>query len=314
MPSSPTTQPPSRFQGIVPPIVTPLADDDRLDDSGCERLLEHQIEGGVDAIFLLGSSGEIVSLSHQLRADFVHKACRIVNRRVPVLVGITDNSVVETKRLAQVAADAGADAVVLTTPFYYPVDQAELKTFVQSVLQGIDLPLLLYNMPAMTKLWFAPETVAELAQIDQIVGIKDSSQNLDYFRQLTSLKSIRPDWTFLIGHETLLADSLRVGGTGGVNLGTNLFPKLFSRLMQAHRENDDAAVQGLQTKIDALAPIYEIANSSAPLLPLIGITKTALSILGICNDHLAPPHRPCTPEQRQQLTVVLEQLKSTLGA
>ncbi|QDS89924.1 putative 2-keto-3-deoxy-galactonate aldolase YagE [Rosistilla ulvae] len=314
MPSSLPTQQSSRFQGTIPPIVTPLADDDRLDDAGCERLLEHLIEGGVDGIFLLGSSGEIVSLSQQLRADFVRKACRIINQRVPVFVGITDNSVVETKRFAQVASDAGADAVVLTTPFYYPIDQSELKTFVQSVLQGTDLPLLLYNMPAMTKLWFEAETVAELAQMDQIVGIKDSSQDLDYFRQLTSLKSVRPDWTFLIGHETLLAESLRVGGTGGVNLGTNLFPSLFSSLMQAHRANDDAAVQGLQTKIDSLAPIYKIANSSSPLLPLIGITKTALSIMGICNDRLAPPHHPCTPEQRQQLTAVIERLKTTLGA
>ncbi|QDV70480.1 putative 2-keto-3-deoxy-galactonate aldolase YagE [Rosistilla carotiformis] len=301
-----------RFQGNIPPIVTPLVEDDRLDDAGCERLLEHLIAGGVDGIFVLGSSGEIVSLSHQLRADFVRKTCRIVNRRVPVLVGITDNSVVETRRLARVAAEAGADAVVLTTPFYYPVNQRELKTFVHCVLQGTDLPLLLYNMPAMTKLWFEAETVAELAQIEQIVGVKDSSQDIDYFRKLVGLKSVRPDWTFLIGHETLLAESLHAGGTGGVNLGTNLFPHVFAKLMQAHRSGDDASVRDFQAKIDALAPIYKIADSSAPLLPLIGITKTALSIMGICSDRLAPPHQACTPEQRQELVKVIEQLKTTL--
>ncbi|MEW4562450.1 dihydrodipicolinate synthase family protein [Bremerella sp. JC770] len=300
------------FQGIIPPIVTPLADDDRLDLAGCERLLEHQITGKVDGLFLLGSSGEIASLSHQLRAEFVRAACRMVNGRVPILVGITDTSLVETIHLARVAEEAGADGVVLTTPYYYPVNQAELMTFVKAVLPATRLPLLLYNMPAMTKLWFHLETVAELAQIEQIVGIKDSSQDIEYFRGLTELKSVRPDWTFLIGHETLLAESLAIGGTGGVNLGTNLFPTLFSELMTAHRAQDDALVKEYQAKIDLLEAIYDVADRTLPLLPLIGVTKTALSILGICDDRLAPPHHRCTPEQRQRLSEVLRQLKTTL--
>ncbi|MBA2114137.1 dihydrodipicolinate synthase family protein [Bremerella alba] len=310
-PSHKPTDLPS-FQGIIPPIVTPLADNDHLDISGCERLVEFLIEGGVDGLFILGSSGEIASLSHNLRAKFVREICRMVNRRIPVLVGITDNSVVETVQLARAAEEAGADGVVLTTPFYYPVNQAELKTFVQSVLSETKLPLLLYNMPAMTKLSFAVETVAELAQIDQIVGIKDSSQDIEYFRRLTKLKSVRPDWTFLIGHETLLAESLAAGGTGGVNLGTNLFPKLFSDLMIAHRNRDEALMKDYQGKIDQLEAIYNIADRSLPLLPLIGVTKTALSILGVCEDRMALPHQGCTHEQRHRLTEELERLKTTL--
>ncbi|EAQ81405.1 dihydrodipicolinate synthase DapA [Blastopirellula marina DSM 3645] len=298
---------------MFPPIVTPLAGPDQIDEAGCERLLEHLIAGGVDGIFLLGSSGEIASLSHRLRAEFVQKACQIVNRRAPVLVGITDNSIVETNRLAQAAAEAGADGIVLTTPFYFSVSQAELVTYVQAVLQETELPLLLYNMPAMTKLWFEFETVAELAQIEQIVGIKDSSQDINYYRKLTSLKSIRPDWAFFIGHETLLAESLHAGGTGGVNLGTNLFPRLFANLMQAHRANDVSLVKSYQTKINQIEALYNVADRSLPLLPLIAITKTALSIMGICDDRLASPHHRCTAEQRQQAAIVLERLNTELG-
>ncbi|UUO08728.1 dihydrodipicolinate synthase family protein [Blastopirellula sp. J2-11] len=312
MPSSSLTTNCSKFQGMFPPIVTPLAQPDQIDEAGCERLLEHLIAGGVDGIFLLGSSGEIASLSHRLRAELIHQVCQIVNQRVPVLVGITDNSVVETNKLAQAAAEAGADGVVLTTPFYFSVSQAELVTYVKAILQETELPLLLYNMPAMTKVWFEVETVAELAQIEQIVGIKDSSQDIQYYRKLTSLKSIRPDWAFFIGHEALLAESLFAGGTGGVNLGTNLFPHLFANLMQAHRDQDVLSVKKYQAKIDQIETLYNVADRSLPLLPLIAITKTALSIMGICDDRLASPHHRCTAEQRQQAAIVLERLNTEL--
>ncbi|MFI4874893.1 MAG: dihydrodipicolinate synthase family protein [Blastopirellula sp. JB062] len=302
-----------RFQGIYPPIVTPLTQEGRLDETGCRRLLEHLIDGGVDGIFLLGSSGEIASLSHMLRAELVRLTCQIVDRRVPVLVGVTDNSVVETNRLVKAAAEAGADGVVLTTPFYFTVSQAELIAYVKAVLQETDLPLLLYNMPAMTKVWYEIDTVAELAQIDQIVGIKDSSQDMAYYRDLTSLKSIRPDWSFFIGHEALLAESLHAGGTGGVNLGTNLFPRLFANLMRAYRNQDEMLVKECQGKIDRLESLYRIADRSLPLLPLVAVTKAALSILGICEDHLAAPHQRCTDEQRSEATIALERLSADLA-
>ncbi|MEX0792036.1 MAG: dihydrodipicolinate synthase family protein [Pirellulaceae bacterium] len=301
------------FTGNIPPILTPLADYDRLDEGGYERLLEHLIRGGMDGIFLLGSSSETVSLSHRLRVELIQKGCRHIAHRVPVLVGITDNSVVETVQLAHEAAEAGADGLVLTTPFYFPVSQAELKVYVRAVLKETNLPLMLYNMPAMTKLWYAFETVAELAQHEQIVGIKDSSQNMKYFRQLTTLRSVRPDWSFLIGAEAHLAESLRHGGSGGVNMGPHLFPRLFTELLKAHRAGDTQRVDEYQIKIDQIAEVYRVAEGPVSLLSLISTTKTALSILGICNDLMASPHLTSSPAQRGQIESIVTRLKSELG-
>jgi 4-hydroxy-tetrahydrodipicolinate synthase len=113
-----------QLRGIVPPLVTPLRGRDRLDVAGLERLIEHVLRGGVSGIFLLGTTGEAPSLSHRLRHELVRRACRIVDGRVPVLVGVTDTSFVESTALARRAADSGAQAVVLSATFYLRADQA----------------------------------------------------------------------------------------------------------------------------------------------------------------------------------------------
>src|SRR5262245_51773943 len=117
---------PAPLAGIFPPIVTPLRDRDTLDVDALERLIEHVLGGGVDGLFLLGSTGEGPGLSHRLRMDVVERGCRVVAGRVPVLVGVTDTSFAESLRLASCAAAAGAQAVVLAPPSYFPASQEEL--------------------------------------------------------------------------------------------------------------------------------------------------------------------------------------------
>ena len=114
------------IEGIIPPLVTPLADRDELDRDGLERLVEHVVEGGVSGLFILGTTGEAPSLSYRLRRELVDRVCTRVGQRVPVLVGITDTSFVETIELARVARAAGASAAVLSTPYYFPAGQTEL--------------------------------------------------------------------------------------------------------------------------------------------------------------------------------------------
>lgn len=138
-------------QGVIPPLVTPLRDRDTLDEAGLERLIEHVISGGVSGIFVLGTTGEAPSLSYRLRRTLIGRACRQADGRVPVLVGITDTAFVESVAMARVAADAGAAAVVLATPYYFPAGQTELSAYINNIISELPLPLLLYNMPAMTK-------------------------------------------------------------------------------------------------------------------------------------------------------------------
>ena len=184
--------------GIVTPMVTPLAGKDKLDAAGLERLIEHILGGGVAGVFILGTTGEGPSLSHRLRCELIDRTCRQVASRVPVLVGITDPSLTEAANLATYAADAGAQAVVVSSPYYFPVGQTELLSFIRPLVRTLSLPLYLYNMPILTKTCFAVETVRKLAQLEGIVGLKDSSGELDYFRQVVESAKERPDWQLFV--------------------------------------------------------------------------------------------------------------------
>lgn len=293
------------LQGIIPPLVTPLRDRDTLDLEGIERLLERVIGGGVGGVFILGSTGEAPSLSYRLRRELIGQVCRRVAGRVPVLVGITDTAFVESVNLARAAADAGADGLVLTTPYYFPAGQTELIEYIEHLVPELPLPLMLYNMPSLTKVWFEIETLRRLAQHERIVGVKDSSGDLVYYRHLCALRAERPDWTFFMGPEHLLVESVALGGDGGVNGGANIFPRLFGEAYEAARAGDTARTEALQRRIEALQAIYEIGKYTSRF---IKATKCALSLLEVCDDFMAEPfHRFKAPE-RARVKAVLDEL------
>ena len=136
------------FKGIIPPLATPLADRDALDVAGLERLIPHVLDGGVHGLFLLGTTGEGPSLSHRLQQEFVTRCAQLVDRRAPLLVGVTDTSVEESLALCRHAADAGADAVVLAAPYYFPMHQQDLVRYVQEFAAASPLPVLPSYEPA----------------------------------------------------------------------------------------------------------------------------------------------------------------------
>lgn len=295
------------ISGIVPPLVTPLAARDQLDRPGLERLLNHVIDGGVSGVFILGTTGEAPSLSYRLRRILITETMKIVDGRVPVLVGVTDTAFVETVDLAKHAADAGADAAVLTTPYYFPAGQTELSTYVRNIAQQIPLPLMLYNMPGLTKVWFDIQTLETLSDIESIVGVKDSSGHLDYFQRLCGLKARRPDWSIFIGPESKLAEAMAAGGDGGVNGAANFFPTLFVRWHAALVSGDQATAAACQLQVNALQQIYDVGKYASRH---IKATKSALSILGICNDMPADPFHAFLAPERAKVEAILHEVKS----
>ncbi len=294
------------IRGIVPPLVTPLTDRDSLDKVGLERLVEHVLAGGVHGLFILGTTGEAPSLSYRLRRELIDKVCRQVKDRVPVLVGITDTSFVESISLAKTAAESGASAVVLSTPYYFPAGQTELLGYVQNLLLQLPLPLILYNMPSLTKVWFELPTLHKLSEEKGIVGIKDSSGDLDYFKSLMSLKTARPEWSIMIGPEAMLPEAMSAGGDGGVAGGANIYPALFVELYDACVANDPHRIAAAREKVIQLQGIYEIGKYASRF---IKATKCSLSLLDICDDFMAEPfHRFHAPE-RQRVKAVLDAMK-----
>src|ERR1051326_4841612 len=185
--------------GIIPPLVTPLRSRDELDIAGLERLVERALAGGVSGLFLLGTTGEGPGLSYRIRRELIDRVCVQVKKRLPVLVGVTDTAYVETINLAHHAAEAGADAVVVAPPYYLPEAQPELQEYLSHLVSDLPLPLFLYNMPSLTKVSFEIETLRWAMQQPRIIGLKDSSGNMIYFRRSAGLLKDRPDWTLLIG-------------------------------------------------------------------------------------------------------------------
>lgn len=298
---------PQPLRGIVPPLVTPLLGHDTLDQAGATRLIEHVIDGGVAGVFILGTTGEAPSLSYRLRRQTIDLVCRAVKGRVPVLVGITDTAFVESVAVAEHAADAGADAVVLTTPYYFPAGQTELTAYVEHVVEALTLPLVLYNMPSLTKVWFEIPTLRHLAADPRIIGVKDSSGDTEYYRELIGLKQVRPDWTILIGPEHLMAESVGWGGDGGVSGGANLYPGLFVRCYEAAARGDHDEVAASMVAIEMLQRVYDVGKYASRI---IKGTKSALSLRGICSDRMAEPFRHFLAPERGKVEAILDELES----
>jgi 4-hydroxy-tetrahydrodipicolinate synthase len=229
-----------------------------------------------------------------------------------VLVGITDTSFVESIQLAETAQTAGASAVVLSTPYYFPAGQTELTMYIEHVTDGLPLPLMLYNMPSLTKVWFEIDTLRRLSGIDKIVGIKDSSGDLEYFAKLVTLRSLRPDWSILIGPEDLLTEAIALGGDGGVCGGANVLPELFCGCYEAAVSGDQPRAETLIRQIRDFQEIYTIGKYASRF---IKATKSALSLLGICSDFMAEPFNHFLPPQRQQVREILRRFVAadTLG-
>jgi 4-hydroxy-tetrahydrodipicolinate synthase len=296
---------PKPLRGIVVPMITPLKAHDKLDVEGLERLIEHIIGGGVNALFILGTTGEGPSLSYQVRNEMIERTCSQVAGRVPVLVGITDTAFSESVSVACKAKDAGAQGLVLAHPPYFPAAQPEILSYLEHLAPELPLPMFLYNMPSHTKLVFQPKTVRAAADIDGIVGLKDSSANMFYFHQVQMLLKDKPDFTLLVGPEELLAETVLLGGHGGVNGGGNMKPQLYADLYNASVAKDFKKINALHDKVmEISSKIYTVGAYSSYLRGL----KCALSCMGICSDDLAEPFQPFGPEERKIIQQRVEEL------
>jgi dihydrodipicolinate synthase/N-acetylneuraminate lyase len=282
------------LRGIITPLATPLAlcneAEPTLDVPGLERLIEHVLAGGVNGVFLLGTTGEFTSLGREMRQEIIRRSCAQVNRRVPVLAGITDTAISETLRLADTAVEAGADAVVLAAPYYFQNSQDDLLRYLELITKRLSLPLFLYNIPHLTKTSFEPETVRRAADFPGIVGLKDSTGDLQYLEKTVALLRDRPGFSVLIGPEEMLLECMKRGAIGGVCGGSNLNPTMFVELYNAIVRGDTKCASELQEKVEESSrALYRVGYPGSSYLRGI---KAALALAGICGSDPAPPFAP----------------------
>lgn len=292
-----------QFHGIIPPVITPLRDAEHLDEAGLEKLIAHLIDGGVHGLFMLGSNGEGPSLDESVQHDLIRRTCRQVDGRLPVLMGISHTCLAKSLAAAKVAADAGCTAVVSTAPYYMPPNQSEVLGYFRELAQRSPLPLVLYNFPTLAKVPIEPQTFAELLDEPNIVGMKDSSGDLEYFARIVQAARKRPGASLLAGKEANLANIIALGGHGGVTGGANVWPQLLVGIYDAAVANDGPRIAEWKAKVIEFGKIYSVAGNQ--FSAAIAALKTALELRGICSGVLAPPIRPVTAEQKSNIAEIL---------
>ncbi|GHV32101.1 dihydrodipicolinate synthase family protein [Bacteroidia bacterium] len=299
------------IKGIIPPMIAPLLDTDILDTQGLENLVEHLIAGGVNGIFVLGTTGEAQHLSIKIKAELIQKTATYIRGRVPLLVGITDTSVYESIRIAEMAVKNKAAAVVAAPPYFFALGQPELIEYYQLLADKSPLPLYLYNMPSHTKTMIEVDTVEKLAKHKNIIGLKDSSANGIYFCKLLTLFKDRPDFGLFVGPEEMMASMVLMGAHGGVAGGANVYPKIFVDLYEAAVAKDVDKTIALQNKMLQVSQhLYGIGRFGSSYIKGI---KTALSLKGICSDFLAQPFNLFKEPEKEKVKKAVELLDKLLA-
>ncbi len=295
------------LKGIIPPMITPLTEKGDLDVAGLEKLIEHLLAGGVHGIFLLGTNGEGPSLTYALRKELISKACKIIDKRVPILVGITDTSFEGSIDIANYSKEAGADVVVVAPPYYFPISQEEMIEYLEKLIPALPLPVMMYNMPSCTKMHLSVETVKKAKELGAI-GIKDSSGDVFYLYSLIDEFKNSPEFSIIAGTELYLPETIIYGGHGAVAGGANFFPKLFVDLYNASLTNDKTAIFELRDQVLKLySTIYNIGNHVSRFTKG---TKSALFAMGICNDYMAQPLRNFNEEGRNKIKKYVEEFNA----
>ena len=298
------------MSGIIPPVVTPLVNDNELDEQGLERLINHLLEGGVHGLFLLGTTGEATSLRYKLRERFVRQTCNLVNKRIPVMVGITDTSFDRSVEMAYVYKDAGADMAVVAPPYYFPISQVEMCRYLDDLVPKLPLPYLLYNMPSHTKLHLSVDTVKH-AKDSGALGIKDSSGDMLYLYSLIEAFKNSPEFAVITGVELFIPETILQGGHGAIPGGANIFPRLFVDFYQASLERDKERIDFLrQIVLKLYQTIYNVCTFSSRFL--VG-TKCALAALGICNEYVARPLYIDKDVDRDAVHRYVNEIKEMMG-
>ncbi|KAA2219901.1 dihydrodipicolinate synthase family protein [Maribacter flavus] len=299
-----------KFKGIIPPMITPILSNSKLDYDGVGKIVNHLIEGGVNGIFILGTTGESISLSYESRRNLIKETATRIEGRVPLLVGITDTSIEESLNLASLAYESGAEAVVATPPFYFHLGQEELFEYYWDLANQTKLPLFLYNMPSMTKISMSVETAVRLSQHPNIIGLKDSSANTVYFQALKySIK--RKDFSLFVGPEEIMAETVLMGGSGGVTGGANLFPKLYVKMYEAALAHDFDRIKIFQKQILEIATLlYTVGKYNSSYLKGV---KGAASLLGLCENQMASPLKPFLPKEMEKISTNLEGIMANLN-
>lgn len=278
-----------KIRGVVPPVVVPDTEDRRLDVASFERSIDRMIDAGVDGLFFLGSSGEVVFSTDERRDEVVREAVRIVDHRVPVLVGIIDTEterVIEHGRRAQ---ELGADALVATAPFYALGGMADVEEHFRILHEELDLPVFAYDIPVCVHTKLPWKLLAKLGAEGVLAGVKDSSGDDISFRYLCQENErLGHPLSLLTGHEIVVDGAYLSGADGSVPGLANVEPHGYVRMWNAAEAGDWATVKAEQDKLNELSHIFDVTTGVQGFGGGVGAFKTALMLMGVYESNQMP--------------------------
>ena len=277
------------FSGSIVAIVTPFRGG-KLDRKAYADLIEFQIANGTSGIVPVGTTGESATLSHDEHKEVIKHCIDVVNKRVPVIAGAGSNATAEALQLTQAAKDLGADASLHITPYYNKPTQEGLFRHFKTIAENVALPLVVYDCPSRTGVSVAPETVARLAAVKNIVALKDAEGNLDYTSAVRSLCDI----TILSGNDSLNLPILAVGGKGAISVLANVAPRATADLIAAFLRGDAATAEKLHRQWFPLCKSLFVESNPIPV-------KAALEMMGMITGELRPPLYPISDKGREVL-------------
>lgn len=288
-------------KGVIPPIITPVDAEENVDSKGLKRVIDHVIDGGVHGVFVLGSNGEFYAFDFENQKRAVEITVEHANGRVPVYAGASAVTTKECIKLAQMAESAGADALSVLTPMFIQPNETELYNHYQAIAKATKLPILLYNNPGKTTNNISLSLLQKLAQIENIVGIKNTS--LDFAQTIQFIDAAKDIENFevLSGTDYYIYGTLAYGGVGCVAGTANVAPRLVVDIYDKFVAGDHARALEAQYKLMPLRNTY--SYGSFPV-----VMKDCLNLLGI---HVGNPVKPidhCTEERLEAIKKILTDL------
>ena len=293
----------AQLKGIVVPIITPMNEDETINEQELRSQVNRMIENGIHGIFPFGTNGEGYILDEKEKEQVLSIVIDEVKGRVPVYAGTGCISTRDTIRQSLMGKSLGADVLSIITPSFAAASQNELYEHYKTVAAAVDMPIVLYNIPARTGNALAPATVARLSKIDNIVGAKDSSGNFDNMLQYIEQTSDRKDFSILSGNDSLILWNLLAGGTGGIAGCANVYPKNMASIYDRFAAGDLDGARKAQDAIRSFRNCFKFGNPNT-------IVKTAVALLGYPVGKCRAPFNQVSAEGVEAIRKVLEENKA----
>lgn len=287
-----------KFQGALVAIVTPFKEG-RVDEQGLVDLIEFQIANGTHGIVPCGTTGESATLGFDEHKRVIELTVQTVAGRVPVVAGTGANNTLEAIEFTESAKDSGADAVLSVVPYYNKPNQEGMYQHFKAVAEAVDIPMFLYNVPGRTVVNIAPETVARLAAIDNIIGIKEACGSLEQISDV--IRFCPDDFILLSGDDFTAMPTVLIGGSGVISVVSNVEPKMMAELMEAALARDLDKANDLHYKLFPLMKTMFCSPSPGP-------AKKGLELLGKIDGHARLPISALDASALEQLTSAMKGL------